>query len=91
MLFLKLFTYRLWLKKYIDMGERHLGITSSFFHPVWDKSDNLIYILSFSFRFLPYPLILKISDLNIEIRAAVPFVLISSERPISIKQHFHYF
>lgn len=59
------------------MGEGHLGITGSFLYPAQYKSDNLIYIPSFSFRFLPYPLILKISALNLEIRVAVPYALIS--------------
>lgn len=77
MLVLKLFTYRRWLKGCTDMGEGHLGITGSFLYPAQYKSDNLIYIPSFSFRFLPYPLILKISALNLEIRVAVPYALIS--------------
>lgn len=45
--------------------------------PGQDDSDNLTYIPSFSFRFLSYPLILKISDLNLLIRAVCALVLTS--------------
>lgn len=47
MLLLKLFTYRLWLKGCTDMGERHLGITSSFSLPVRDKSELNLHSLFF--------------------------------------------